>query len=90
MSDLTDAAVDTAVGNYSAQVELLEQIRDATTVPLDVIAERLGVTEPVARAYLAGSFDMTLTELRYLANAAELLVTYEVTSPTDPDDGGDR
>ncbi len=48
-------------------------------VSAETVAERLGVDLSTARDAMTGTLDLTLTEIRHLAIAAELVVEYRVT-----------
>lgn len=74
-----DEVARAASSNYESQEQLIEAIRNTTTVPVELIAERLDQPVEKVRSVLAGEYDMTLTELRYLANAAEVTIQYTVT-----------
>lgn len=60
------------------QERLLLAIQTSTSVSVAQIAESLGVEFEEAQAALDGDIDLTLTEMRLLAIASELVISYEV------------
>lgn len=81
-----EEAIRLASLNYEAQEKLIEQIRNFSLSTVEQIAAELEVSTEVAQAALDGQQDLTLTELRYLANAAGLTIRYEVVAGPFPDD----
>jgi hypothetical protein len=80
-SPFTSAQIQVASKNYEAQVDLLDQLQavfDESEITLTEFAENLGLSEEEAEAVLAGAVDLTLTELRYIANALEVVIDYHV------------
>lgn len=64
-----------------AQERLLSDICAAQSVsgnPIEVISERLGISPDEVRDALSGQTDLTLTELRYLSTACDVVIRYTV------------
>jgi len=79
MCVVSDADIERASRNYENQERLFAQIRDTTWISAAEIADDLGTTVEEAQSALNGERDLTLTELRYLANAAGLTIAYRVS-----------
>lgn len=67
-----------SVVTRQSQERLLESIRVQSEVELPEIAESLGISVSEACAALDGEVDLTLTEVRLLAIASKVVVTYNV------------
>lgn len=66
--------------NIDTQEALLENIATAAEQPAEIVAERLGITTDELRAALTGRSDLTMTEIRLLAIASDLIIGYNVRS----------
>lgn len=78
----SDAEVRLSAGNYAAQTRLASQLQEAfrrREMDLETLASELDLSVEEASDWVSGNFDLTLTELRYLANAIDAEVTYKVT-----------
>ena len=80
------------VGHWSARCNLVNQenllfsINTVSEMPIETVAERLGIEVEEAEAALEGRVDLTLTELRLLGVASEVIINYHV-SPARRDYG---
>lgn len=66
--------------NIVAQESLLSNICTAAEQPADVVAERLGISVEDLEVVLRGQSDLTMTEVRLLAIASDLIISYQVRS----------
>lgn len=69
--------------NRDNQRQLLSQICSVhaeSDLASSLVAERLGISEDELASVVRGDTDMTLTELRLLSIACEVVVSYEVVS----------
>lgn len=69
--------------NRQRQADFFVQLRsktESTGPSLDVVAERLGISEDEVVEALSGSVNLTLKEIRLLAIATEVVVTFRVNS----------
>lgn len=78
--------MDTALSNYQEQVWLLADLWEEVKTRPEQIAHRLGIS----REELLGAltYDMSLTELRLLAIACDLKISYTI-SKTTPEEAGE-
>ena len=74
--------LDVAAANREAQKNLLDAIDDAaSTLGYEHVAERLDITVEELMLTLDGQRDLTMTELRLLAIAANVVISYDLTQP---------
>jgi hypothetical protein len=76
-----DAHVELAMRNYEAQEELfvhLKQAFDASGISYELVADRLGVPVAHAEDCLLGEINLSLSEIRLLANSIGVLITYQI------------
>lgn len=64
--------------NRASQEDLLLTLSILSEQPIDVVADRLGITEDEVASALGGKIDLTMTELRLLAIASDLVISYSV------------
>lgn len=79
---LSDPAVMLASANYTHQAGLAKALSSVCDKPWfnpSLFSDRLGISEAELAAYIDGTNDMTLTELRMLATTLGIEVNYVVT-----------
>jgi len=77
----TEEQVALAASNYEAQEWLLRALREAfvmSGLSLQDLASELDLSSEDAEAWINGEMDLTLSELRQLANVVDAHVTYRV------------
>lgn len=81
----TSAEISLSASNYTAQTQLVTDLRAAFAMrdmSVEALATELDLTAEDAQAWLDGEVDLSLTELRYLANAIDARVSYHVVPMT--------
>ncbi|MBM7504210.1 hypothetical protein ACFPER_12035 [Agromyces aurantiacus] len=76
-----DEKIALAASNYEAQEWLVRELGKAfqmSRLSVEELASELELEPTEAREWLDGEVDLTLTELRHLANAIDAHVTYRV------------
>lgn len=68
-----------ARANLREQEDLVERILRESPIALDETARRLGLTDEELQSYLAHPQDLSLTEIRMLAIASEVVLSYGVS-----------
>jgi len=77
----SDDRVRLAAGNYEAQEWLFREIHKAyrmSDATIEDVAHELDLTPEEAQDWIDGEVDLTLTELRQLANAVDAKIKYQV------------
>ena len=77
----SDDEIALAASNYEAQEWLVRALGDAfvmSELTIEQLADELGLSVEEAQDWLYGEVDLTLSELRQLANAIDAHVTYRV------------
>lgn len=80
------APEEAEIGNWSArcnvvnQETLLHALREQAEQPVEVIADRLDIAVDEVMAALSGKIDLTMTEIRLLGIASDLVISYQVQS----------
>ena len=77
----TEQEIETASVNYDNQVDMVGQLHTAFVASgytYEYVAEQLGATVDEVKAYLFAEYDMTLTELRYIANVLNVSINYQI------------
>lgn len=85
-TNFTEEEIETASANYSNQVDLFDLLHETFTsggFTYKGVAEELGVTEELAEELLTAQRDMTLTELRMLANTLHVVIEYRIVPPSN-------
>jgi transcriptional regulator with XRE-family HTH domain len=80
--EFTEAQRNLAVANYESQEALLQAINahyTQTAITIEEVATQLGIATEVAGQILEGAYDLTLSELRQVANTLGLHIEYTVT-----------
>lgn len=81
MYEFSDEQIALAASNYEAQEHLIRELRNAfqmSRLTLEELADELELSTEDALAWISGEVDLTLSELRHLANAVDAQVTYRV------------
>lgn len=76
-----DDRIELAAANYESQESLVAAIKSAfgmCEMSIVDLASELELDVPVAQAWIDGEVDLTLSELRHLANAVDAHVSYTV------------
>jgi len=74
------------VGNWAARCNVANQeaflfaLASQAEQPIEVIAERLDISVEEVQEALSGKVDLTMTEVRLLGIASDVIVTYQVRS----------
>ena len=77
----TDEQIALASSNYESQEWLIRELNTAFIMSgrtIEELAADLGMATDEAQAWLDGEMDLTLSELRQLANSVDAHVTYRV------------
>lgn len=80
-SHFSDAKIQLASGNYEAQEHFFARLFDAfkmSGLKYEDVADELGVSVSDAQEWLMGEVDLSLSELRQLANTIDAKVSYKV------------
>lgn len=56
----------------------IQQAYEASGIPITKLAEDFGVTPEKMHLYVNGQIDLSMSQIRRLANSLKLLITYEV------------
>lgn len=82
MVPFSDEQIALAASNYEAQEALLDQLRRALSsrgMSVEQLAAELELPEEDAQDWIDGEVDLTLSELRQLANAVDVRLSYSVS-----------
>jgi len=78
---ISDIEIDRVSRNYEAQVALFDHLNGHfydSGEPIEVLASHLDIEVSEMADWLAGQTDLTLSEVRYLANALGVVIEYRV------------
>lgn len=76
-----DGELRLATLNYESQEWLTRALHEAfqlSSLSIEDLARQLEISVDEAREWISGDFDLTMSELRQLANAIDARVTYRV------------
>jgi len=77
----SERRIDLAASNYEAQLWLVNKLQEAFVMSgrtKEDLADELGLSMAETDAWLDGEIDLTLAELRHLANSVDAKVSYNV------------
>lgn len=80
-SRFSDAAIRLASSNYEAQESLFNRLLESfrmSGLEFSDVANELGISVEEAQDWLMGEVDLSLSELRQLANTIDAKVSYKV------------
>ena len=82
-TDYSPEEIARAIANYENQVNLVNAIQETfreSKMTAGEGAEQIGIPATDFEELLSGSSDMTLTELRLLANTVGVTISYSITA----------
>lgn len=77
----TEEQIALAGENYESQERLFDSLRSAfsmSEISIEDLADELEISLEDAQGWIDGEFDLTLSQLRHLANAIDAHVRYQV------------